>query len=314
MSGMNNPVAYQTQMANPLEMGKFILDNLPPLKPGVVKTLLDIGCGTGEFAAELRKRGYHVVAIDVSPEMIASTKETLKKASLQEDETLVAKVCAGQDIGKEFSENSFDFVISCSTLHWLTEAQLDSCLAGVSKVLKKDGVFINSNASKEAVTEKTVSLLQSLLEALSILKIPTKNIFYHINSDTFKTKLRESGLETNAGTIATEQCFSLLPKGPEGWMRTFANNQLDKEKHPSPLSESELESVVAIGSKIYLEKCAKVGKDPNHVSYERHKICVELSKDMKISKDKQEEIVQRKTIISPENIKASQENATNLRR
>jgi SAM-dependent methyltransferase len=35
-----------------------------------VNSILDLGCGTGRHAAELSKRGYHIVGLDQSPQMI----------------------------------------------------------------------------------------------------------------------------------------------------------------------------------------------------------------------------------------------------
>ncbi|MBN2374283.1 class I SAM-dependent methyltransferase [bacterium] len=39
-----------------------------------VKSVLDIGCGTGNHALPLAKRGYHVTGIDCSPEMISQAR------------------------------------------------------------------------------------------------------------------------------------------------------------------------------------------------------------------------------------------------
>lgn len=47
------------------------------------KTILDIGCGTGRHAIELTKRGYQVVGIDLSKEMLAKAKEKAKAANVE---------------------------------------------------------------------------------------------------------------------------------------------------------------------------------------------------------------------------------------
>jgi len=46
--------------------------------------LLEIGCGTGEEAIALARRGYHVTATDISPGMVAITEEKAAAASLSE--------------------------------------------------------------------------------------------------------------------------------------------------------------------------------------------------------------------------------------
>jgi 2-polyprenyl-3-methyl-5-hydroxy-6-metoxy-1,4-benzoquinol methylase len=47
------------------------------------KTILDIGCGTGRHAIELTKRGYQVVGIDLSKEMLAKAKEKAQAANVE---------------------------------------------------------------------------------------------------------------------------------------------------------------------------------------------------------------------------------------
>ena len=45
--------------------------------------VLDAGCGTGRYALELARRGYHVCGVDRSPELIAVAKNRALHASVQ---------------------------------------------------------------------------------------------------------------------------------------------------------------------------------------------------------------------------------------
>ena len=73
-----------------------------------VESILDIGCGTGLYALALGKRGYRVLATDISYEMI---KVAASKADSLE---LGSKITFLQhDIGKQLpSEEKFDLAIS----------------------------------------------------------------------------------------------------------------------------------------------------------------------------------------------------------
>ena len=53
----------------------FLKDSLgnPP------KNVLDVACGTGEYALELEKQGYNLKAIDLDSKMIEKLREKAKK-------------------------------------------------------------------------------------------------------------------------------------------------------------------------------------------------------------------------------------------
>lgn len=40
-----------------------------------VRTVLDLACGTGEMTAILTRRGYELIAVDGSPDMLAQARE-----------------------------------------------------------------------------------------------------------------------------------------------------------------------------------------------------------------------------------------------
>ena len=81
---------------------KVILENL---KTGLI---LDIGCGTGEQSLFLAKRGYQVVGVDISREMLARANENAKKGKLKDNISLV--IASAEAL--PFRDKSFDGLIS----------------------------------------------------------------------------------------------------------------------------------------------------------------------------------------------------------
>lgn len=59
---------------------------LDSLKPGII---LDIGCGTGEQALFLAKKGYRVLGMDISKEMIKIAADRIKEAELEDNVSLI---------------------------------------------------------------------------------------------------------------------------------------------------------------------------------------------------------------------------------
>ena len=109
-----------------------ILSLLPEVKG---KHVLDAGCGPGFYAELLLERGATVTAIDVSPKMIALTKQrvgnrvTIKRVSLEEPLAFLAD----QSVDVVFSSLVLDYV-----KNW------NSLFGEFNRILRDDGYFIFS--------------------------------------------------------------------------------------------------------------------------------------------------------------------------
>lgn len=110
--------------------------------PGMLKALgnvrgkkvLDWGCGTGLYAKELKKRGAKVKGFDISEEMIRIAK----------DENPGVDFRVGSGLKIPFNER-FDIVFASLALHYLND--WDKALKEISRVLKKNGIFIFSSTN-----------------------------------------------------------------------------------------------------------------------------------------------------------------------
>ena len=70
--------------------------------PKDVITILDVGCGRGEWIWILKNKGFYVEGCDVDPICISKSKKVVKKV----------KYADVQELSKYYSNESFDF-ISC---------------------------------------------------------------------------------------------------------------------------------------------------------------------------------------------------------
>jgi SAM-dependent methyltransferase len=98
----------------------------------VGKRVLDVGCGSGEWAVILASRGAIVTAIDISPEMVAATN---RRAALSGyADRISATTMSALDL--KFADGSFDVVHGQDIIH-----HLDPGLFGkeVSRVLAVGG-------------------------------------------------------------------------------------------------------------------------------------------------------------------------------
>ncbi|KPU63358.1 hypothetical protein EP1X_03185 [Thermococcus sp. EP1] len=99
--------------------------------------ILDIACGEGTFAVEMAKRGFQVVGVDISEEMLKFAKEKAKNENVN-----VEFIC-GDMRSLDFDEE-FDLA-TCwydSLNYLLTLEDLEKAFTGVYSALKKGGLFI----------------------------------------------------------------------------------------------------------------------------------------------------------------------------
>lgn len=142
----------------------FLLRQLPPH----CTDTLEIGCGTGAFSRLLARRSDHVLALDLSPQMIR-----------------IAKVCSGQysnidfqiaDVTTwEFPTEQFDCVASIATLHHLP---IEQVLSDMKAALKVNGTLIILDVLRE----------EGLSALTSVLAMPVSIILRLIKTG----RLRES--------------------------------------------------------------------------------------------------------------------------
>ncbi|NJO39754.1 MAG: class I SAM-dependent methyltransferase [Cyanobacteria bacterium RU_5_0] len=106
----------------------FLLKQLP----AQCKTVLDIGCGTGEFSRLLAKRVERVVAIDLSSNMIEVAKQRSRQFSNIDFQ--VADVSQWDPTAEQF-----DVIVSIATLHHLP---VESLLPNLKAALKSGGRLV----------------------------------------------------------------------------------------------------------------------------------------------------------------------------
>jgi SAM-dependent methyltransferase len=100
--------------------------------PSTCAQALDIGCGTGGFSRLLAQRAPHVLALDLSPQMIRVAQE--RSAHIRNIEYQVADV-----LRYELPTAHFDSIVSIATLHHLP---LDLMLEKMKAALKANGVLM----------------------------------------------------------------------------------------------------------------------------------------------------------------------------
>ena len=112
------------------------------------KTVVEIGCGTGELARELTVRGARVIAIDREAMLAVAT--AARRAG---NEQYVA--ATGESL--PIRAGSADLVVYIASLHHLPAGRLDDAMAECRRVLKRGGraVFLEPVYRRGSYTDLT---------------------------------------------------------------------------------------------------------------------------------------------------------------
>lgn len=101
--------------------------------------VLDLACGTGSMTIELARRGYDMIGVDISVEMLNVAKERAADAGVIDN---ILWLC--QDMANFELYGTVDLVVSCldSINHLTSCSDLRSCFSLVRNYLNPNGVFV----------------------------------------------------------------------------------------------------------------------------------------------------------------------------
>jgi|SRR6266550_2612202 len=127
---------------------------------GADSFVVDFGAGSGTFAVAVAPHCKKVMAVDVSPAMIAATEAKIEKFRLENVEVVEAGF-----LSFEAPTESVDFVYSRNALHQLPDHQKELALRRISELLKPLGVLYLKDLVYSFPKEETETYLKAWLDA-----------------------------------------------------------------------------------------------------------------------------------------------------
>jgi ubiquinone/menaquinone biosynthesis C-methylase UbiE len=128
VEGDRPALAYfrQRKLQTALALGRF--------SPG--SSLLEVGCGTGDYTLLLARAGFKMSGVDLSPVSIQSAREKARRLQVHD----VAFNVSDAELLTEIPDSSVDGVVSFSALRYVPD--VERALRAIRRVLKPKGVAV----------------------------------------------------------------------------------------------------------------------------------------------------------------------------
>jgi S-adenosylmethionine-dependent methyltransferase len=105
--------------------------------PAGERRVLDLGGGTGAISVRLAKKGFQVVLLDSSEEMLGIARKEAESSRVAE--RIAFRQAEARQLHELFETQSFDVVVCHNLLEYVADPS--SILSGISYALRKDGIF-----------------------------------------------------------------------------------------------------------------------------------------------------------------------------
>lgn len=107
--------------------------------------ILDLGCGSGDHSLHFKQKGYDVISIDISEEMIKLCQNKKLNAQVMDIENIF------------FEKNTFDGVWAVTSLLHIQKANITPVLSKLHEILKKEGILyvcLKEGIGEELIEDK----------------------------------------------------------------------------------------------------------------------------------------------------------------
>ncbi|MBD2896389.1 Trans-aconitate 2-methyltransferase [Actinomadura sp. RB99] len=189
--------------------GAPLVDLLDP-QPG--ERIIDLGCGTGAFSAEIAARGAEVLGIDGNPDMVAQASALNPGISFMLGDAHTFTIT-----------DACDAVASNAALHWMTRDP-DAVIAQVHAALRPGGRFVGELGGEGNCAE----LVAAMQTAWRVFGLGEPELPWYFPSPAeYATKLEEAGFTLRLLEHAERP--SQMTEGPNGaadWVRAYAAGAL----------------------------------------------------------------------------------------
>lgn len=185
--------------------------------------ILDYGCGSGVFSAELLKKGFQVTSVDASPGMVEATTHNLGQLSEISSSQYKVAVVDSHDFSGDYQEQQYDGICCMGVLEYVPEDE--KLLDILCDLIKPGGFFIMSMPNQNSLLrgfERFVYHNPSMFKAMGLFShLTSKDAYLNYQAHQYQFSVLKKQMNARGLTL-TKHRFHVVP----GVLTPFSGNGL----------------------------------------------------------------------------------------
>ncbi len=218
-----NAEKYKENFDFVYKYGANVLDLLTVGKGSVVA---DLGCGNGILSGQLRDRGYDVLGIDKSEDMLRAARCNFPDIRFLEADALTFSL-----------DKKADAVFSNAVFHWIDRDKQSALLKNIYSQLKEGGELVFEFGGK-GCAERVHSKLDKIFSQHGLIYT---NGFYFPTIGEYAPLMEQAGFKVTYAVLFDRPTPQKGENGLEEWIRMFDKKPfegLDKDMADEIIAEA----------------------------------------------------------------------------
>ena len=167
---------------------------------------VDLGCGTGELTKELAKKGYDVIGVDASAEMLEKARKAFPEIKFTQSDALIFSL-----------EKKASVIFSNAVFHWIDSDKQDALARNISEQLISGG-FLVTEFGGYGCAEAVHSALETCFMRRSFTYPRT---FYFPTIGEYAQILERNGFQVRYALLFERPTEQKSKHGVKDWIRMF---------------------------------------------------------------------------------------------
>ena len=191
------------------QYGAGVLDLVDPGSGGLA---VDLGCGTGALTPKIAEKGYRVLGVDASPEMLALARKGHPEFEFLEGDARSFQL-----------EEKADLIFSNAVFHWIDADQQDALAANLREQLKPGGALVTEFGGR-GCAEKVHSALETCFERRGLHYPRT---FYFPTIGEYAPLLEKNGFRVRTALLFDRPTAQNTKRGLVDWIEMFVKKPFE---------------------------------------------------------------------------------------